>query len=1126
MDPETLRRAFQRLVDRHAALRTTFPAIEGEPWQVVHDHVNVAFHVEDATSWSDAKLDSRIAEETYTAFDLERDPPFRVTLLRQPHGESILLLALHHIVTDMWSLAILLSEVPKFYQAEFTGVRADLKPLRIEYTDHVSAQLEMLEGPEAERHWEFWQSQLSGDLPVLELPTDRPRHGTPTDQGTAETFSVSAEVTEHLLGLARAHHTTLEAVILAAFQVLLHRYTGQEDILVGSTRAGRTAKSARTFGYFVNPIVMRGDLSGNPTFSDFLSALGATANAAGEHDDYPLAKVVERLQPQRNTRWSSIFQVMFTWRKTTKLVDPNSMAGVAIGVAGTSMAPEGIQLEVLPVRHRCTFFDLILLVAEAEGALLGTFEYRTDLFEAATIQRMIGHFQTLLHGIVTDPHQRISRLPLLTEREKHQLLVEWNDTAQPFPEDQCVHQLFEAQVARTPDAVAVAMDAVWLTYRDLEHRANRLANTLRRQEVGPESLVGIAMERSPEMIVAVLAVLKAGAAYVPLDPRYPLERLATMVQDAQVSVLITQEALLNRLPQSTARLICLDASGGPALKHSYDDYLQESSAPPATAVSADNLAYVIYTSGSTGEAQGRHAGASRPVQSGYRSNSGLRRGSGQPSAAICISQLRRLRVGDLYGIAERSNPGAGRAGGAGIAARPTSPAAQPGHYHRHPASFHAAGAARRRFARPADLGLRRGELPLDVAERWKRGRRFFNAYGPTEATIGSTCYLVEDLPESAATVPIGRPVANTQVYLLDDHLQPVPLGVHGELYIGGVGVARGYLNKPELTADKFILDTPPSHALVRTNGKGKRLYRTGDRCRYLPDGNIEFLGRRDNQVKVRGFRVELEEIEAVLRRHPAVQEVTADIRAGARKRDDMRLVAYVVLLPGKSVTLTDLRGFVGNQLPDYMTPSTFVLLDELPLTPAGKVDRHALPEVEQAKVLMAQGKLVLPRTPIEMEMSAIWREVLAVEVIGVHDNFFEAGGHSLLATQVISRVHDVFRVDLPLRSLFEAPTIAGLSERVATVLPREQGAQANPIVPVSRDQELPLAFSQERMWLVHQLQPESSAYNIPVAIRLQGLLERQGHGGCPGRVGRTPRDPAHDDRYSRRQTGPTHRAET
>jgi len=802
-------------------------------------------------------------------------------------------------------------------------------------------------------------------------------------------------------------------------------------------------------GYFVNPVVLRANLAGDPTFAAFLERMHQTVLTAFEHGDYPFPLLVERLQPTRDpSRSSPLFQVVFSWQKTTRLVVSQNMTSFALGEAGRRLELGELLLESLALEQRVAPFDLLLLMAEAGGELVAAVEYNTDLFDAATIQRLLGHFQTLLEGIVADPDQRISTLPLLTEAERRQLLVEWNDTTTYYPKDRCVHQWFESQIERMLDAVAVAFEGEHLTYRELNRRANQLAHRLRKLGVGPEVLVGICMERSLEMVIGVLGILKAGGAYLPLDPAYPQERLAFMLEDAGVPVLLTQSHLLERLEvkrktqnvkRSTQQYairntLCLDAD--------WETIAQESAENPTSGVTAENLAYVIYTSGSTGTPKGvamRH----RPL---YNLLSWQLRNWTLPNGARTL-QFAPLSFdvsfqeifstwcsgGTLVLISEEMRRDVARL------LRFLTDEKIERLFLPFVALQYLAEATDGQAVSPTTLSevITAGEqlqITRSIASLFGtlEGCTLHNQYGPSESHVVTAFTLTGSPSDWSALPPIGRPIDNTQIHLLDKHLQLVPIGVPGELYIGGDSLARGYLHRPGLTAERFLPD-PFSEE------PGARLYKTGDLARYLPDGNIEFLGRADHQVKIRGFRVELGEIEAVLGGHPALREVVVLAREDGS--GSKRLVAYVIPAQKPVPTVSELRNFLREKLPEYMVPSAFVMLETLPLTPSGKVDRRALPTPDGARPEL-EGAFVAPRTPVEKELAGIWTQVLDVERVSIYDNFFDLGGHSLLATQVISRVRTTYQVDLPLRRLFEMPTVAGLAALIAQSLAeQEDGAQ-------------------------------------------------------------------------------------
>jgi len=1088
VDIPALRRAFQALIDRHASLRTTFSAPAGIPVQQVHKHLTVHFEETDASTWCSEQLKTRLVEDTYRPFDLERGPLLRASLFSSSAHEHILLLVVHHIVIDFWSLAVLLTELGVLYPAEQAGVPATLPPLDLQYTDYVRWQAEMLASPEGERLWAYWRKQLGGQLPVLDLPTDRPRPPIQTYNGGSHDFSLDEDLSARIKALAKAEGATLYMVLLAAFQVMLHYHTGQEDLLVGSPMLGRNrAEFEGIVGLFTNPVFLRANLSRNPTFQAHLGTVRQTVLAALEHQDYPTLRVVEQLRPARDLSRSPICQVMFVLDKPHGLAEQGAPTFV-LGETGLRMDPGGLVLEALPLERRAAALDLVLLIIETTRSFSISLRYNTELFDAATIARLARHFEALLHHVVAQPASRLTALTdMLAESdrqipgdaERQQILIEFNDTAAEYPRDTCVHQLFEQQAQRTPANVALVFEAQELTYVQLNARANQLAHYLQTLGVGPEVPVAICMERCVEMVVGLLGILKAGGVYVPLDPAYPMERLAFLLDDARAPVLLTQRHLAERMPVQGVQVVCLDSSGDARASMSEEN--------SASMVTTKNAAYVIYTSGSTGEPKGvtvEHGGLSNAIH--------------WITETLALSGEDRglLKTPITFDAAGRELFPTLLTGGMLVIAEPGG--------HRD-CRYLARLVCERRISIlhcvPSLLRLLIEEPALDDADalravmcggealalhvvtgfRQRSKARLYNVYGPTEATIDSTSWLCEEICDRSV-IPIGRPIPNARTYVVDDALRPLPIGVAGELYIGGVGVARGYLNRPELTAERFVPDPFSAEP-------GARLYKTGDLARYLPDGNIEFLGRADHQVKIRGFRIELGEIEAVLGQHPAVREAVA--LAVDDAPGDKRLVAYVVaaprVAPQSSPLAHELRRFLKEKLPEYMVPAVFVLLDALPLTSTGKIDRRALPAPERTRPELDRA-FAAPRTPTEELTAEIWAQLLGVERVGIHDNFFDLGGHSLLATQVVSRVRDAFQVEIPLRRLFEEPTVASLAESIDVARRAGQSLQVPAIQPVPRDGELPLSFAQQRLWFIDQLAPGNPAYNFPAAVQLRGPL--------------------------------------
>jgi natural product biosynthesis luciferase-like monooxygenase protein len=1380
LDVPVLHRAFQTLVNRHAALRTTFSAPQGEPVQYVRERMDVCFQPVEASGWNEATLNEYLVNEAHRPFDLEQGPLLRVHLLTRAPREHVVLLAVHHIVADFWSLAVLINELGILYTGERNGQAVTLPPLVWQYADYARWQEQVLTSADGDALQTFWQKQLEGELPSLNLPTDRPRPPVQSYQGASQTFRLSSALTRQLKSLSQSQEATLYMTLVAAFQAMLYRYTGQQDILIGSLAAGRSsAQLAGLVGYFTNPFVLRATPSADLTFESFLAQVRRTVLAAFAHQDYPFPLLVERLQPERDPSRSPIFQVMFALQKAP-LLNKEGLAAFALGEEGGRMKLGELELESMLLEQRVAQFDLTLLMAEADGGLTGSLQYNTDLFEAETIARMAGHFESLLQGIAANPRQRLADLPLLTDAENRRLLREWNATGREVAQEVCLHHLFEAQARRTPAAIAVVSDGETITFDALNRRANQLAHHLRASGIGPETLVGICVERSVEMIVGLLGILKAGAAYVPLDPSYPAQRLAFILEDAGISVLLMQQKLVQKVHPGEAQVIVLDA-GNRLLS-------QEKETDCESGGTAANLAYVIYTSGSTGQPKGVMINHRSVVNfcHGMDERVGcdssdtllavtsisfdisvlelfwtLTRGakvvliSEQPGSVTGQPQLPKIKremqfslfyfasndteaatdryrllmegakyadqhefaavwtperhfhaFGGLYpnpsvmsaalaAITERVQIRAGSVvlplhhpirvaeewslvdniskGRVGIAFasgwHSDDFVFYPEHYSGRkelmfegietvrklwsgaalpvrggagneievrifpkpvqatlPIWITAAGSAET-FIKAGEIGanilthllgqtveevaekvrlyreslarhghdpqagqvtlmlhtfidedrelvrekvrlpftnylrtsiglianlVRSLELPLDLQtmspedmdsllafafdryfetsalfgtpascgamieqlkvigvdevaclidfgvaaddalaglsylntlrelsnnhqaesrdyslpaqaarhqatlmqctpsmmrmlslepdtfEALKSLRavmlggealpaalarqvrdalpgKLINMYGPTETTIWSTTH---DIREVGSAIPIGKPIANTQCYILDGHLRPVPARIAGELYIGGDGLARGYLKRPSLTAGKFIPD-PFGTEL------GARLYRTGDQARYLPDGTIEFLGRTDFQVKLRGFRIELEEIETVLGEHGAVRETVVTVQE--RVSGDARLVAYLVAKPGLSPVIDELRSFMKEKLPEYMVPSIFVMLPALPLTANGKVDRKALPMPELTRPDLQAG-YVPPRSNLEQSIAAVWQQVLKIEKAGVHDNFFDLGGHSLLMAQVHSQLEQNFQKSLPLVKLLEHPTISSLAK--------------------------------------------------------------------------------------------------
>ncbi len=1009
LNVSALERSLNAIIERHEVLRTTFRLLEEQPMQVVIPALTVPLPLVDLQNLPKAEWEAetlRLAtEEAQRPFNLAQGPLVRTALLQLEAEEHALLLTMHHIISDGWSMVVFLQELAALYE-DFSASRpSSLSELPIQYVDFTIWQREWLQGRVLEQQMAYWKQQLEGASANLELPTDHPRPLVQTNRGSMYLFTLSRQQTDALKSLSRQEDVTLYMTLVAMFNTLLYRYTGKDDILIGSPTAGRVrVETEDLIGFFVNTLVLRTDLSGDPTFRQLLRRVREVSLEAQAYQNIPFEYLVKELQPERYLGQNPLFQVMLT-------LEPSLPA-----------LPSGWSQTYMEIDTGTSKFDLSLTFEDRPEGLIGRFEYSTDLFDAATIERMAGHWQTLMKGVVDDPEQRLAELSILTDEEQHQLLFEWNTSSTTFPNDQYVHQLFEAQVERTPNAVALVLDEQQLTYQQLNSRANQLAHLLQRLGVGPEVLVGICVERSVEMVVGLLAVLKAGGAFVPLDPTYPQDQLAFLLGDSQVAVLLTQQRVLGRLPAHSIPMICLDTD--------WQVIAQEGSDNPHSEVTSDQLAYVIYTSGSTGKPKGvliphraialhcwsiiscyELSAKDRVLQfSVFTFDAALE----QILPTLLTGASVILRGSEVWSASELWEKIIGY--GLTVVNLPTA-------YWSH-ITQEWIKMSELIGPHPLRLVIVGGDrMVTQQVEHWHHlpmdAVRLLNAYGPTETTITATLFEVSSrwsAQSSSQTIPIGRTLPHRTSYILDSAVHPVPIGVVGELYIGGDVLARGYLNRAELTAEKFIADPFSSEP-------NARLYRTGDLARYLPDGTIEFLGRLDHQVKIRGFRIELGEIETVLSQHPDVRETV--VVAHEDSPGEKRLVAYVVLGEKQTSTLSDLRGYVMKALPAYMVPSAFVLLEAVPLMPNGKIDRRTLPAPD-ANRLELEENFVAPRTAVEEVLANIWAQVLRLDHVGIHDNFFELGGDSILSIQIISRAH---QAGLPLtpKNLFQYQTIAQLA---------------------------------------------------------------------------------------------------
>ncbi|MDZ8065183.1 MAG: amino acid adenylation domain-containing protein [Nostoc sp. DedQUE08] len=1002
-----MRQAVQQVIQRNEALRTTISS-QGD-FQEILPSLQIDVPVIDFSNVEDGnfQLAQWLQNENRESFDLTNGPLFRVRILKLKDQLHILVVSAHHIITDGWSISVILQEMIALYSATCQGDVCRLEP-PMQYSSYLDWHRQYCETDEMKAHESYWLQKFASPVPVLDLPTDRPRPLIKTYQGGRQQLQLDSSLSGAIKQFSKQNGCTLFMMLLSAYTVLLYRLTNQDDITIGIAAAGRSLEgSERLVGYCSHLLPIRGQIVGDVTFVEHLKTCKSLLLDAYEHQDYPFAKLIDKLGVKASSSISPLVNATFNLERP---VDIPQMYNLS-----SSLLPQSISF---------ADYDLGLNVTEIENELLLECDYNADLFDAATIDRILGHYQTLLMAIIASPQTSLSQLSLLTATERHKILVEWNNTQTDYPQDKCIHQIFAQQAQLTPNAVAVEFTEEKLTYRELNQRANQLAHFLQSLGVKPEVLVGICVEHSVEMLVAMLGVLKAGGAYVPLDPAYPQERLAHMLGDSQASVLLTSAELESQLPPHSAKLVLLDTD--------WQAISRQSITNPVSVVEPTNLAYVIYTSGSTGKSKGVLIPHQALVNHNY-----------------AIAKNYELKVSDrVLQFASFSFDVAAEEifptwlSGATLVLRPKKMFAVadfvqfvkkqeltvlnlPVVYWQEWVSQmpHISWAENVRL-----LVLGSERVPLERFITWQQqvgsNVSWRNAYGPTEATITATVYdsQVSLEHQTASSLFIGHPIANTQIYILDHHLQPVPIGVAGELHIGGNGLARGYLNRPELTVEKFIFNP-------FSNEPTARLYKTGDLARHRSDGTIEFIGRIDNQLKIRGFRIELGEIEAALSQHPQVRECV--VIASDDQLDNQRLQAYIVFHQEQNVDSRELHRFLKQKLPEYMLPSTFFQIETIPLTPNGKIDRLTL---NRLGVLInnIEVNMVSPRNPIEELLASIWAEVLNLKQVGIHDNFFELGGNSLLAMQLVNQINEAFLIELPLRSLFECSTIAQISELVQT----------------------------------------------------------------------------------------------
>ena len=1004
---DALERSLSELIRRHETLRTTFQSPKGEPVQVIAEAQPQKLEITDLSHLPEPERDAeagRMADEAAEKpFDLTRGPLFRFRLLKLAEDKHILLVNMHHIISDGWSVGVLARELAALYEAYNAGKSSPLPELTIQYADFAVWQRKWLQGETLGTQLAYWREQLGGELPVLDLLTDRPRPAMQTYRGSSVDLELGLEITERLKQIGRESGATLFMTLLAGFNVLLWRYTQQREILVGSPIANRNRTDIEGLvGFFVNTLVLRSKLSPEITFRNLLAQVRETTLGAYGHQDVPFEKLVEELQPERSLSRQPLFQVLFTLQ---------SSEGITL---------DGLESGWMSTKRETAKFDLSLFMGELENGLSSWLSYNSDLFDQATVARMLKHFYTLLEEIAANPDARLSELSLMTSEERAQL-EQWNQTQTNYERDKCVHQLVELQAARQPEAIAVVQGEKQFNYDELNRRANQLAHYLRAHGVGLETRVGVLMERSADWIVALLGILKAGGVYVPLDGSYPVKRLSFMLEDAEIRLLLTEKGQ----PQiEAAEVVYLDKG--------WEWLESESAENPENVTQAEDLAYLMYTSGSTGQPKGvgvPHRAINRLVSNTnyvkFDESDRVAQISNASFDAATFEIWGALLNGSRVMVLEKEMVLSAEE------LRKQLVEQQISVMFLTTALFNQTALSSPETFASLKYMVYGGDVvdPRAVRRVLEEGKpqHLINGYGPTEGTTFTTFYEAQDADIEAGVIPIGKPLSNTEVWVLDQQSRMVPVGVAGELFIGGDGLARGYLGRPELTAEKFVPHPYSSEA-------GARLYRTGDLVRYRSDGNIEFLKRMDQQVKVRGFRVELGEIESSLNQHWAVDESVVVDRKDST--GDTRLIAYIVAEEGVEPKSTELLTFLQEKLPSYMLPSAFITIEEMPLTPNGKVDRRALPVPEQLEVSTGDD-YVAPRTEMEELVADIWRETLGITQVGVESNFFDLGGHSLLATRVMNRIRERCGVELPLRVLFELPTVAALAAKLDAARPQE-----------------------------------------------------------------------------------------
>ncbi len=1011
LDIAALEKSFNKIIERHEVLRTTFTEENGEALQIVAERLTLSISVINLENTPaerrEALMHQHAVEESLRPFNLATGPLLRVTLLKFSNNDHVLIVTMHHIVSDNWSTGIFVHEIMQMYSAYVQGRQPQLPKLAVQYADFAAWQRKWFKGKTMDDQVNYWKEQLKGIPPLIDLPLDKQRPAYQTYNGNFKTFHISGEISARLKEISRQQDVTFFMTLLAAYFVLLHRYSGQDDICVGSPIAGRNRKETETMiGFFVNTLVLRGQLHGNPAFSDFLQRVKETTLGAYAHQDLPFENLVEELQPERDMSHSPLFQVMFVLNNAP--VDKLELPGM--------------ELSVVEIENKTSKFDLILNVLEEDNGLKCKIEYNTDLFVDETIEQFVKHYQNLLEAVAENPQTPIGQLSILKQTEIDALLEQWSRPGKIYNDRRSIVEMFARQAKTTPQALALRVLDAQLTYRELDEQSARLARYLLKKGLKRGQIAGVFADRSPQVIVAFLAALKAGGVYLPLDPSYPKERLEYMLNDSQAAFMLTLSHLKDILPADGRQTIIIDEE--------QENIAQEAADNPQVTLAAQDTAYIIYTSGSTGQPKGVEithfalANHSLDMADYYQltpDDNVLQFAALNFDASIeqivppLISGatvcMRDNEIWDSHQLSQKI-----REYDLTVINPPTAYWAQ---------------IVEAWVENPQLIPENRLRLVIvggdvlhtETLEKWfqtpLKNVRLINAYGPTEATITATTY---DIPANFKRwrVPIGRPRANRSVYILDKYGNPAPPLIPGELHIGGNLLAKGYLNRPELTQERFI-----GNPLFE--GSSERLYKTGDRVRFLSDGNLNFMGRIDFQVKIRGFRIELGEIENILLRMPPIKD--AVVKAFDTEHRDKVLVAYITSPNKEAPDAQSIRSFLEEHLPDYMIPAVFVPLDEMPMDPSGKINRHALPAPDLSTAQVST-EYVAPRTQSEEFLVDIVKEILHIDRVGIRDSFFDLGGHSMMATQVVSRIREEFDVEISLRTLFEHPTVEGISQAI------------------------------------------------------------------------------------------------